>query len=152
MFEHMKNYQRLMKKLSDWLLVDGKLFVHIFTHKDFQYHYEDKDGSDWLTRYFFSGGTMPSDALLLYFQDDLTIENHWRVNGSHYAKTANAWLNNMDKHKGSVMTVLAQTYGTANQQRWWMYWRLFFLACAELWAFEDGEEWMVSHYTFVKRT
>lgn len=152
MFEHMKNYQKLLRKLSQWLHEDGKLFVHIFTHKEFQYHYEDKDGSDWLTRYFFSGGTMPSDGLLLYFQDDLTIENHWRVNGRHYEKTANAWVVNMDKNKNAVMSVLEQTYGKGNQQRWWMYWRMFFLACAELWGYKDGEEWMVSHYTFSKKS
>ena len=150
MFEHMKNYQLLLKKLSTWLKDDGRLFVHIFTHKDFQYHYEDKDGSDWLTRYFFSGGTMPSDALLLYFQDDMRIENHWRVNGRHYEKTANVWLANMDRNKSELIPLLANAYGKGNEQQWWMYWRLFFLACAELWGYKNGEEWMVSHYTFTK--
>ncbi len=151
MFEHMKNYQALMEKISTWLKPQGKLFVHIFTHPNREYHYEDKDGSDWLTRYFFTGGTMPSDSLLLYFQDQLSIEEHWRVNGVHYQKTAEEWLNNMDKNKSLIMPILKQTYGDGEEKRWWMYWRLFFMACAELWGYQNGEEWMVSHYTFKKR-
>ncbi len=151
MFEHMKNYQQLMQKISTWLKPDGKLFVHIFTHKECEYHFEDRDGSDWLTRYFFTGGTMPSDSLLLYFQDHLSIEEHWRVNGMHYQKTSEAWLQNMQQNKDIIMPLLKETYGDGQEQRWWMYWRMFFLACAELWGYAKGEEWIVSHYTFTKK-
>ncbi|MBS1995805.1 MAG: class I SAM-dependent methyltransferase [Cyanobacteria bacterium SZAS LIN-2] len=148
MFEHMKNYQLLMKKISLWLKPGGFLFVHIFTHKTLCYHYQDKDGTDWMTRNFFSGGIMPSNDLLLYFQDDLRIVQQWVVSGEHYEKTANHWLENMDRNKEKIMPILALSYGTENQMRWWYFWRLFFMACAELWGYESGQQWMVSHYLF----
>ncbi len=151
MFEHMKNYEKLLAKINRWLKPEGKLFVHIFTHPIFTYHYEDKDGTDWLTRYFFTGGTMPSNDLLLYFQKDLAIANQWIVNGTHYEKTANAWAENMYQHRPAVEKILAQTYGAENLTKWWVYWKVFFLACAELWGYKNGNEWMVSHYLFEKK-
>jgi cyclopropane-fatty-acyl-phospholipid synthase len=150
MFEHMKNYQLLLGKVARWLAPGGKLFVHIFTHRVFAYHYEDNGPSDWMTRYFFAGGQMPSDDLLLYFQDDLRIEQHWNVSGTHYQKTAEAWLENMDTHRAEIWPLFEQTYGAENTKRWWSYWRVFYLACAELWGFRGGNEWIVSHYRFVK--
>ena len=150
MFEHMRNYTLLLKKVSSFLKPDGKLWIHIFTHKEFAYLFEVKDETDWMSKYFFTGGIMPSDDLMFYFNDDLVVEKHWHVNGINYAKTAEAWLANMDKHKAQIMPLFEETYGKDQAVKWWVYWRLFYLACAELWNYNQGNEWMVSHYLFHK--
>ena len=151
MFEHMKNYQLLMAKVARWLRPGGKLFVHIFTHREFAYHFEGSDPSDWITRYFFEGGTMPSVDLLLYFQDDLAIRRHWRVCGTHYQRTSEAWLEKMDANEAAITPILSETYGHEQTAKWRAYWRVFFMSCAELWGFRDGNEWLVSHYLFEKQ-
>ena len=151
MFEHMRNYQKLMKKVADCLKPDGKLFVHIFTHKDFAYKFEVIDETDWMSKYFFTGGIMPSDDLLLYFNEDLCIEQHWHVSGMHYSKTSEAWLQNMDRHKSEIIPLFEETYGKDQATKWWVYWRIFYMACAELWGYNKGKEWIVSHYLFTKK-
>lgn len=150
MFEHMRNYDLLLKKVNGFLKDDGKLFVHIFTHKDYAYKFEVIDETDWMSKYFFTGGIMPSDHLLLYFPEYVSIEKHWRVSGTHYQKTSEAWLSNMDKAKPEIMEIMKRVYGADEAVKWWVYWRIFFMACAELWGYNGGNEWMVSHYLFKK--
>ncbi len=152
MFEHMRNYQSLMENISRWLTPSGKLFVHIFCHRELAYPFACKDDSDWMARNFFTGGIMPSDSLLLYFQENLALEHHWRVSGVHYQRTAEAWLANMDSHRGEILALFRQVYGAGQETRWWAYWRVFYMACAELWGFQNGSEWFVSHYLFKNKT
>ncbi|MFB9841980.1 SAM-dependent methyltransferase [Mucilaginibacter ginsenosidivorans] len=150
MFEHMRNYQLLMQKVASFLKPDGKVFIHIFTHKEYAYLFEVKDETDWMSKYFFTGGIMPSDDLLLYFNDHLVVERHWHVSGTHYAKTSEGWLKNMDAHKAQIMPLFEETYGKGQALKWWAYWRIFYMACAELWNYNEGNEWIVSHYLFHK--
>jgi cyclopropane-fatty-acyl-phospholipid synthase len=151
MFEHMRNYDALLARVASWLEPAGTLFVHIFTHARFAYPFEVRDETDWMARHFFTGGIMPSDDLLLYFQRDVVLVDHWNVPGWHYQLTSEAWLENMDRHRDAIMPVLERTYGTAQALRWWVYWRVFFMSCAELWGYSGGREWLVSHYLFEKR-
>ncbi len=151
MFEHMRNWAELFKRVASWLKPGGEFFMHIFTHRNAAYTFEVKDSSDWMSEYFFTGGMMPCDDLPLYFQDHLKLQKDWCWDGHNYAHTANAWLENMDRHQPQIMPLFIETYGTENAQTWWMRWRIFFMACAELFAFNDGQEWHVKHYRFSKR-
>ena len=147
LFEHMKNYESLLSKVSTLLKTNGKLFVHYFCHRSTPY---DFDGG-WMTTHFFTGGTMPSADLLLYFQKDLTLEKQWWVNGTHYAKSLEAWLERMSgaKQREAMWLELEKTYGE-EALRWFYRWQVFYMACAELFAFNGGEEWGVCHYLFEK--
>jgi cyclopropane-fatty-acyl-phospholipid synthase len=151
MFEHLRNYKLLFNKIASLLKEDGKMFVHVFTHKIYAYKFEVLDDSDWMSKYFFTGGIMPSNDLFSYFNEDLKIVNQWLVNGMHYSKTSEAWLQNMDKHKAEIIPLFEKTYGKENATKWWVYWRIFYMACAELWGYNKGGEWMVVHYLFTKK-
>jgi len=150
MFEHMRNYEVLMGRIASWLAPGGKLFVHIFTHREHAYPFEVRDDTDWMARNFFTGGVMPSDHTLLYFQRDLRIQSHWRVNGRHYQATANAWLQRLDAGRKQVLALFRTTYGPDQALRHFVQWRVFFMACAELFGSGAGERWFVSHYLFEK--
>jgi len=150
MFEHMKNYEQLLKLVSDALLPGGLLFVHIFVHKTTPYHFIAKSESDWMARYFFAGGTMPSDDLLHYFQRDLSLVKQWRVSGWHYMMTSEAWLQRMDARRKEVRKIFADAYPKGQDLVWWVRWRAFYIAVAELFGYSGGNEWHVAHYLFKK--
>ena len=151
MFEHMRNWPRLLERISVWLKPHGKLFIHIFSHRRFAYTFEAIGDDNWMGQHFFSGGMMPSDDLLYQLQDHLDIEKHWQVNGKHYSQTAEAWLVNLDKNRKSIMPILQAVYGIEDADRWFQRWRIFFMACAELWGYRHGREWLVSHYLLQKK-
>jgi cyclopropane-fatty-acyl-phospholipid synthase len=150
MFEHMRNWEALLSRIGDWLSDDGKLFVHIFTHRRYAYLYEDQGPSDWMARHFFTGGQMPSEDLLLEFQNDLVLSERWRLSGEHYAKTSNAWLSNLDLHRNEALRALRTVTDDDEARRALHRWRIFFMACAELFAYGDGGEWGVSQYLLQK--
>jgi cyclopropane-fatty-acyl-phospholipid synthase len=148
MFEHMRNYERLMHRIASWLVPHGKLFVHIFCHRSFAYLYEPSGPNDWMAREFFTGGTMPSEDLLAHFSADLAIEKHWRVCGTHYQRTLEAWLRRLDAQREAAIEVLSASPSDIPAQRRVDRWRLFLLACSELFGYRKGTEWWVSHYRF----
>ncbi len=152
MFEHLKNYQLLFAHIARWLRPGGFLFTHIFTHQTLSYHFIPRDSTDWMSRYFFTGGQIPAHDLLPAFQDDLKLLTDWKVDGTHYQRTAEHWLENMDAHRAEIMPLFAQTYGPDQATKWWAYWRVFYMSCAELWGYRRGQEWLVSHYLFQKPT
>ena len=149
MFEHMRNYRQLYERIDGWLRPGGRFFKHIFCHRAIPYAFVDQGSGNWMARHFFSGGIMPSDDLPLYFQDRLKLLHRWRWGGKHYEKTLNTWLAQMDQRKRTIWPVLTQTYGE-DAAIWWMRWRLFLMACAEQFAYDQGQQWWVSHYLFEK--
>jgi cyclopropane-fatty-acyl-phospholipid synthase len=151
MFEHMRNWPLLLQNISRWLKAEGKLFLHIFCHRRYTYTYDGTEDDNWMGKYFFSGGVMPSFKLLFYFQHHLMVENHWCVNGMHYSKTAEAWLEKLDKNRKHILPIMKEVYGPKEAERWLQRWRIFFMACAELWGYRNGQEWLIYHYLLAKR-
>ncbi len=146
MFEHMRNLELLLERIASWLRVGGKLFTHIFCHRSMAYSFDSEGDSNWMGRYFFSGGMMPSAKLLMQFDRSLAVRRHWIWNGQHYQRTAEAWLANLDARRQQVLRILQTTYGNTDAARWLQRWRMFFLSVSELFGYAQGEEWFVSHY------
>jgi cyclopropane-fatty-acyl-phospholipid synthase len=151
MFEHMRNWERLLGRVARWLKTDGKVFLHTFCHRSYAYPFEARDESDWMSRHFFTGGMMPSSDLLDHLDVPFSVEQRWEVPGEHYARTSEDWLRNLEARRDDVMPILRSTYGLDEGERWCQRWRVFFLACAELFAFDGGSEWFVSHQLLAPR-
>ncbi len=150
MFEHMRNYEQLLARIAGWLQVDGKLFVHYFCHRELAYEFETVGAANWMGRYFFTGGIMPSADLLRHFDRDLQVTRQWSWNGTHYQRTSLAWLANLDAHRDQLLPMLAEVYGARDARRWLQRWRVFFLAVAELFGYDQGREWYVSHHLLTR--
>jgi cyclopropane-fatty-acyl-phospholipid synthase len=150
MFEHLRNWPLAFARVARWLAPHGRFFMHVFAHREAPYAFVERDASDWMSRHFFSGGMMPSDDLALWCQDDLRMLQRWRWDGSHYQRTAEAWLGNMDDRRALLWPLFESTYG-AEAALWWMRWRLFFMSVAELFGHDGGRQWWVSHYLFERR-
>jgi len=152
MFEHVRNYRLLFGRIAGWLEDDGSLFAHVFCHRYLMYPFEDEGKGDWMARHFFTGGLMPAADTFLHFQDDLVLRERWLLPGTHYQRTANHWLTNQDAHGKEVLRILEGVYGSRPQARIWSQrWRMFWMACAELFGYRDGSEWLVAHYRFDRR-
>ncbi|MFO1418394.1 MAG: cyclopropane-fatty-acyl-phospholipid synthase family protein [Methylotetracoccus sp.] len=151
MFEHLRNYDALFDRLRLWLEPGGKLFVHVFAHRRHAYLFDTAADDDWMGRYFFTGGTMPSHHLLPRLARGFELEQDWQIDGRHYQLTLEAWLDRMDSRKDTVLALFRGTYGAADAERWFQRWRMFFMACAELFGYRRGGEWGVSHYRFARR-
>ena len=149
MFEHVRNHEALMQRIAAWLKPGGKLFTHIFAHRTLMYPFETGGADNWLGRHFFTGGLMPAADTLLHFQDDLRLEQRWLIDGTHYSRTANLWLAHQDAQRRQVLQVLREAYG-ANARLWYERWRIFWMACAELFGYAGGSEWLVAHYRFAR--
>lgn len=151
MFEHVRNHEVLLRRIHGWLRPGGKLFVHVFAHKHYAYPFQVEgagEDDDWMAKYFFTGGIMPSESLFAHLQRDMVLERHWRVRGTHYEDTANHWLANTDAHRDEILAVFTEVYGADEAKLWVQRWRIFFMACAELWGYDGGHEWFVVHYRF----
>ncbi len=150
MFEHVRNHALLFSRIRQWLKTDGKLFTHVFCHREIAYPFESKGQSDWMSRHFFTGGMMPSFELFLHYQDDLKLEDRWWVDGSHYEKTSNAWLARQDHHPAYITSLFEDHYPADEARIMNQRWRMFFMAVAELFGYEKGQQWGVGHYLFAK--
>ena len=150
-FEHLRNYAAMLERVAGWLRPQGKVFIHVFCHRDYAYLFETDGDNDWMGRHFFTGGLMPSDDLLLYFQDHLALEQHWRVDGSNYARTAEDWLLCLNTARSELEDIFARDFSKEEAQTQVQRWRMFFMACAELFGYKKGQEWWVAHYLLSKK-
>jgi cyclopropane-fatty-acyl-phospholipid synthase len=146
MFEHMRNYELLLERITGWLAPEGRLFVHIFCHRDYAYEFQPDGAANWMGRHFFTGGIMPSCNVFSRFEENLAVAEQWTWDGTHYQRTAEAWLANMDRQRREILAIFADVYGKNEARRWFHRWRVFFMACAELFGYDDGREWLVGHY------
>ncbi|MCK6479932.1 MAG: cyclopropane-fatty-acyl-phospholipid synthase family protein [Planctomycetes bacterium] len=151
MFEHMRNYEVLLRRIAGWLRPGGRLFVHVFCHRELAYPFGTERDDDWMGRHFFTGGIMPSEDLLPRFGGDMVVEERWRVDGGHYARTSEDWLRNLEERRREALAALASTGAPGGPRVLYHRWRVFFMACAELFAFRGGTEWFVAHYRFRRR-
>lgn len=145
MFEHMSNWHQLLARTRDWLAPDGRLFLHVFTHRAAPYRFDHNDPADWIGNYFFTGGIMPSVALIGEFPELFRLEESWFWNGGHYERTAEDWLLNFDRNSEAILMLFRSTYGD-DARVWHRRWRLFFMATEGLFGHANGQEWGVSHY------
>jgi len=151
MLEHVTNHRALFARLAPALATDGRMFVHVFSHRTEMWEFDDGDAADWIGRWFFTGGTMPSDDLFLHEQRDLVVVDHWRHAGTHYERTLNAWLDRLDERRDEALAVLAEVHGPDEAPRHLQRWRMFLMASAEVWGLRGGSEFIVSHYLFERR-
>jgi cyclopropane-fatty-acyl-phospholipid synthase len=140
MFEHMMNWRELMTRMRSWLAPDGRFFMHIFTHRSGTYLFDRADKEDWIAQHFFTGGVMPSHHLVRQYADILVVEKEWCWSGTHYARTANDWLDNFDRSRDEIERILRPVYGR-DTALWMRRWRWFFLATAGLFGYANGSEW-----------
>ncbi|TWT82171.1 Cyclopropane-fatty-acyl-phospholipid synthase [Planctomycetes bacterium CA13] len=150
MFEHMRNYQLLFERVAGWLEPNGKALVHVFCHRNSPYLFDTEGVSNWMGRHFFTGGQMPSEDLFGYFDESLAIEQQWQVNGMHYYRTSQDWLANLDSNRSVILDRFSQDLSPSEAKRSLQRWRMFFMACAELFRYHEGAEWFVAHYRFKK--
>jgi cyclopropane-fatty-acyl-phospholipid synthase len=144
MFEHMRNWGSLFERIAGWLRPDGRFFQHVFCHRLLAYAYADDGPADWMARHFFTGGIMPSADLPHLWDEHLEVESQWKVDGTHYTRTLEAWLDRMDAARDALLTIFGSTYGV-EAERWFARWRMFFMACSELFGYRGGSEWWVAH-------
>ena len=150
MFEHVRNHAELTRRIAGWLRPGGHLFVHVFAHHAEAYPFDTGSSGDWMARHFFTGGVMPSADLLPQVARGLEPSEQWAVAGHHYARTLRAWLDRLDDDAPRARQLLAETYGPRRAPAWLRRWRVFTIACEELFAFRDGREWHVSHHLLTR--
>lgn len=152
MFEHLRNYPEMLRRIANWLVPDGRLFIHIFCHKQYTYPFIADGRGNWMARNFFTGGLMPSSSLLSRFDKFMVVEDSWNINGMHYYRTCMDWLTRLDAHEREVRNLFSSLYGKRPARKSVQRWRMFFMACAELFRYSEGEEWQVGHYLLKKNS
>ena len=150
MFEHTKNTKKLMNLINDWLNPNGLFFMHVFAHKENPYYFDRDQKNAWMAKYFFTGGMMPNHNLFKDLKSNLEYQKSWILSGEHYERTSNAWLNKMDQNKGKILSLFERSNSSSVAKRKFHFWRLFYIACAEIFGYDNGNEWVVSHHLFKK--